>query len=303
MDPNDMTRATVSRAVRQTPIFTRDVIIWSSMGLLALGYVSIAALAPHWLEDLTPASIAVDPASNQGQRANARLAAELGGVRDSIAQIQLDMARIKTELTAASEREREYAAQLAAVERQLSATPNVASAAADQGPEASGRDTGGGTAEQTKVSTPTGASTAPKQPTVLNADTSLGSALETGSVSAPPPAKKTTVVSTAKTSAAAAPISFGPAVVKPAPQPVGLQISKGASVDSLRLSWSLLSERHGDLLGRLEPRFTSDGDPLSPTYDLVAGPIKTRADAMKVCKALAAQNVPCQVTAYAGNAL
>jgi hypothetical protein len=65
----------------------------------------------------------------------------------------------------------------------------------------------------------------------------------------------------------------------------------------------LLSEKHGDTLSRLEPRYTSAGDALNPTYDLVAGPIKSKTEATKVCKALTAKGVPCTVGTFTGDAL
>lgn len=284
-----MAKSLVPRAVRKTPIFTPYVIVWTMMGVFSIGYLSVAALAPDWLDDLTPASLSADASTNQGQRANARLAAELSGVRDSIAQIQLDLSRIKTEVTASAERERGYAAQLAAVERRVDAGGQVQAAASAETRNPSTADaTGAGSSEKSKTSAPT-ASTPPAQPTVINADTADASRLVTGSVTTP--------------SANDKPISFGPAIVKPAAKPVGLQISKGASVDSLRLSWSLLSERHGDVLKNLEPRFTAGGDAGAPSFDLVAGPLKSKAEATRACKALAAKNVPCQVTDYTGDAL
>ncbi len=317
-----MTKLTVPRSVRKTPVFNRYVIVWTTMGLFAAGYLSIATLAPDWLDDLTPAGIAIDPSTNHGQRANARLAAELNGVRDSIAQIQLDMSRIKTEISASAERDRSYAAQMSAVERRLddirpgqsvATSDPLATTPAETQSQANmqlNADPQAVTVPPTVVDrSPVVGTGAPTQPKVINADTSGGAPLVTGSVgststpvatpraaaSATPPQKVATAGDTA--------ISFGPAIVKPAPKPIGLQISKGASVDSLRLSWSLLAERHGDVLAALEPRYTVGGDAAEPSYDLVAGPVKTRADALKACKALTAKGVPCQVTAYGGNAL
>ncbi|MGL4396404.1 MAG: SPOR domain-containing protein, partial [Hyphomicrobium sp.] len=98
-------------------------------------------------------------------------------------------------------------------------------------------------------------------------------------------------------------LDFGPAVVTEAPRPVGVQLSSGASVDSLRLSWSLLAERHGDTLQNMQARYVTNGDEVNPNYDLIAGPIKSKAEAARVCKALAAKNIPCKVSAFSGDAL
>ena len=98
-------------------------------------------------------------------------------------------------------------------------------------------------------------------------------------------------------------ISFGTAVVKPAPKPVGIQIASDSSVDGLRLSWSQLTERHADKLNGLGARFTQSGDPSAPNFNLVAGPIKSKAEAKKICKDLAAQQVNCKVSEFKGQDL
>ncbi len=56
------------------------------------------------------------------------------------------------------------------------------------------------------------------------------------------------------------------------PKSVGIQIASGPSVQSLRLSWTLLSERHGGSLSRYQPRYTVGATEQGVTYDLVVGP-------------------------------
>ena len=53
----------------------------------------------------------------------------------------------------------------------------------------------------------------------------------------------------------------------------------------------------------MQPRVTASGNAANPNFDLIAGPVKSRAEATKLCKALAAQNVPCKVGTYAGDTL
>lgn len=101
----------------------------------------------------------------------------------------------------------------------------------------------------------------------------------------------------------AAPISFGPAVVKAAPRPFGVQLASGTTLDSIKLSWSLLSDQHADALGKLNPRVTQTGTQASgQIYDLMAGPFKTAAEARKTCKALAARGTDCKVAPFSGEA-
>jgi hypothetical protein len=308
--------------LRKSPIFTPYVVIWTMFGVLSLGYLSILSLAPEWLDDLRPASSMTDPQSNRGQRAAARLAADVGSLRDSVAQIQLDLAKVRTEVAGQSERNSSHAAQIAALEQKLnsatgattaasapSADPAVASAIIPEsiatGEILTSNEVMAGSTSAAQPVPPQTASapaeTAPKTPplttqgsaqlpTVINGDMLLAVPLETGSV-APAGQAKADV------------ISFGPAIVKPAPKVLGLRISSGASIDSLRLSWSLLSDRHADTLKTMQPRYTASGDAANPNYDLVAGPVKSKAEALKLCKALAAKNVPCKIGEFTGEAL
>ena len=104
--------------------------------------------------------------------------------------------------------------------------------------------------------------------------------------------------------AQATPIAFGPAVVKTAPKPFAVQLASGSTLDAIKLSWSLLAEQHADTLHALQPRYTASGtEQAGQTFDLVAGPVKTAADAKRICKALAARGTDCKVAPFAGEAL
>ena len=137
---------------------------------------------------------------------------------------------------------------------------------------------------------------------VINANPTAGAALETGSVNGQATQLKPTKpqATTDKGNQVAA---FDTAITKTTPGPVGIKISTGASVDTLRLSWGLLSEKHRDALDNLEPRYTEGGDASNPTYDLVAGPLPSRADAVRVCKTLTQRGVACTVGGFTGEVL
>lgn len=320
-----MTAPASSTPIRKAPLFTPYVVVWSMFGMLSLGLLGVIGLAPEWLDDLKPTWTVADPHSNQGQRAAARLAADLNAVKDSVAKIQFDLAKVKTDVASQSDQNKTVSAQVTALEQRVStsstvaksglpavpappaATPEQQAQAATDVQSTVAQATVAQATVVTSMPPTTPALTAPnlttpapaRTPKVINADAAAappapaiknGSALETGSVNG-----------AAKAPADA--ISFGPAVVKAAPQPMGVKISSGASADSLRLSWSLLAEKHGDALKGLQARYVTGGDAQNPNYDLVAGPIKSKAEAAKVCKALSAKGVPCTVGAFGGDAL
>ena len=291
--------------LRQRPIFNRYVVLWTMLGTLAAGYLAVLLFSPDWLDGLFPVSNLGDPQANRGQRAAARLASDISGLRDSVSRIQMDMAKVKTEVEGVVERDRNLANQVTAIEQKLSALPqapiettappaNVGKSApqsAQQNAPELIRADGGAAAPLTAEATPT-------QPRVINSPEPI--AQTTGEVVDP----ATAVVAAAPAPAAAdQAISFGPAVVKTAPKPLGVRLSSAASVDALRLSWSLLADRHGPVLKNLQPRYVAGGDAQNPSFDLIAGPIKSNAQAKKLCKTLTDSSTPCKVGDYGGDAL
>jgi hypothetical protein len=122
------------------------------------------------------------------------------------------------------------------------------------------------------------------------------SGIETGSIaraatSPPPPAPTVNV----------------PAAAKPAPPPkpvpVGMLVATGPSLDALRLNWSILTDRHGDTVRNLHPRYVVTGSADKRTYGLVVGPVGSTAEAKSVCRAMQSRGQDCRVSAYRGNAL
>ncbi|MCB1506551.1 MAG: hypothetical protein KDJ47_16370 [Hyphomicrobiaceae bacterium] len=98
------------------------------------------------------------------------------------------------------------------------------------------------------------------------------------------------------------PIAFGPAVVTRSQAQVGVRLTAGPSIDALRLSWSLMTDRHGSALGALEPRYVTGSSPSAP-YSLVAGPLQSENAAHNLCAELISKGIPCSVDAFTGNAL
>ena len=86
------------------------------------------------------------------------------------------------------------------------------------------------------------------------------------------------------------------------PAPVGVLLATGPSLDSLRLSWQILNDRHGASMKTLQPRYVVSGKPDERTYGLVAGPLETVADAKSVCKTMTDNGIACEVSQYRGNA-
>lgn len=285
-------------------LLTPYLAVWSGLGLVAAGYLIFLTLSPE--SQLVPNS-----AGLSDQRFAARLANEVTGIKDSVAKVQLELAKVKTDLAGQESRGKMLGEQLTALERKVGgdASAGMEASLQERPPAAPVPKATPKAAAPVEIQADAGAAAPSTTDFLANADTQVSAAdlgLETPAapVAAPAPAKAAKAAAATKTVAAAAdPIDFGTPVVKPAAKPVGVQISSGASVDSLRLSWSLLSDRHADALKNLEARYIAHGDEAAPTYDLIAGPIKSKSEAQKVCKALAARNVPCKVGDFAGEGL
>lgn len=86
------------------------------------------------------------------------------------------------------------------------------------------------------------------------------------------------------------------------PPQVGVLLATGPSVDSLRLSWTILNDRAADTVRALHPRYVVSGKDSERTYGLVAGPLETIADAKAVCKTMTERGMACEVSQYRGNA-
>ncbi len=349
---------------RSTPITSRPraispyVLAWGALALLAAFYLTALTLRPDLVTEhlpiFRPDSLdgkSGEPEGNQGQRAMSKAFAEVQGLRQSVSQMQLELAKLKTELNSSQDHDRTLASRIALLEEKVSAAaPALASAAPAKAAAAA-------EAKQAEAKQPDKA--APKVASAVPPARLDTARLETGSVGAPRPTTSQVPsmasalagsesvavvtpnvinapqrvqqpVAVAQAGAAAvtaaatrpAPVadltsdsetatltSFGPATVtpsKPEPTgPIGLRISNGPSLDALRLSWSLLADRHSAQFKNMEARYAArvpegDGD---PSFDLIAGPVKTPVEARRICKALAAKNIPCQIGSFAGPSL
>jgi hypothetical protein len=335
-------------------LLPRGTVAWGILALMALSYLTLAAVRPDMIAAYFPMSAKPGSAEpNQGQRATTAETEDLGKIRDTLSQLQSDIGQLKSDVAETSSQNKELSARLAALAEQsskvASATATGAAATASEttvaaappapsqlpppelrlapapvnGPIASKpveppaltisatEAIAAAAAAAPKATAPVAAApvlkaaekaadvkliNAPLAPAAASAAASAApaasaKALETGSVKA--------ADATAPASAAAA-----PAAVKPPAKPVGLQIASAPSLDALRLSWSLLSETHADSLKNLEPRYSTGVDANGLTYNLMAGPVKSAADAKKMCKALTAKAIACKVVGeFGGEAL
>jgi hypothetical protein len=273
-------------------------------GLLAAGGLTyLASLA--WHPQLFSVQQRPQMAeTDAGVQAANRALAEVGSVRRTVTEIQKDVGRIKDTIGQRELEEKAAQARLSALEDRVTtmATTPIAQATPESAPTAKSRssDKARATAEKRQ----TGAEP-PRAPTHIITLT------ETPAVPVPaakaqegsPRAETQTAPPKIETGSIPAPavITFGEPEVTPARETFAVQIAAGPSLDALRLSWSVLVDRHS-ALGSLQPRFVGprkDGGP----YRLLAGPLPSKAEADKVCDAMGVGKQGCLSTPYIGDPL
>jgi hypothetical protein len=278
-----MTKPANDKPTRRKANSTPYATAWFILGAAGLGYLGVAFFAPHLLPDLSGGR---NP-ERLAETAVMKMSSEVDGLKTSLTQLQLDLASVKADAVAQASQTQSLSTQLTALDdkvrlgqQQTSASNDASSQAAPNIPAfASG-------ASEAEAADP-----GPAPAKIINGEPKVGAPIETGSVNRP-----------AKASAAPA-ISFGPAIVKPTPKPVGIQLATDPSVDGLRITWSALAQTHSDQLGKLRARYADLGTASNPNFGLIAGPVKSKSEAKKLCKALSAQSVSCKVSEFRGEEL
>jgi hypothetical protein len=300
-------------------ILTPYVMLWMAVASFALAYVALLGLSPHMLASVAQKGPDVDQKLAQTRRDMERGLADLDPLRRTVGEVKMDVANLKIAVQEASDRDRAILERVSTLQSpavpqaqgaaQPPETRHTPAAMIPPPPRPDPRKSADAKAPvvTTAAKTPevTAAAKAPVVTTVAAATHDSGSsqkhkstnAIETGSIThaatSPPPAARSVNVPAAAKSA--------PAPAKPTP--VGVLVATGPSLDSLRLNWSILTDRHADTVRNLHPRYVVTGGASKPTYGLVVGPLASTVEAKSLCKAMQSRGQACQVSAYRGNAL
>jgi hypothetical protein len=271
-----MTKPANDKPTRRKSSSTPYAAAWFVLGAAGLGYLGVAFFAPQLLPDLSGGR----SPEHLAETTIMKMSADVDGVKSSLTRVQLDVAGVKADVAAQASQMQTLSAQINALDDKVrlgqQQTPAVSSAP-EAAPNVPAFASGASQAEAVDGG--------PAPTKIINAPR-VGAPIETGSVDKPAQA-----------------ISFGPAVVKPAPKPVGIQLATDPSVDGLRITWGALAQTHAEQLGKLTPRYADLGTAANPNFGLIAGPVKTKAEAKKLCKELSAMSVSCKVSEFKGQEL
>jgi len=282
-------------------VLTPYVMIWLAIASFALAYLALLGLKPHMFASAARNTTDIDQKLAQTKREMERGLADIEPLARTVGEVKMDVANLKIAVQDAADRGRDLTQRVAALETAAPAkapesaakTPARASAAIPPKPTHKPGKATGATTSSSPVgpsAEATHARTQQKSAKLINgthAQKSTGD-IETGSI-------KRTVTTTV-------PPAVKPKKVAKA-KPVGVILAKGPSLDSLRLNWSILTDRHADAIRNLHPRYVVSGKANKRTYGLVVGPVASTAEAKSLCKVMEGRGMPCEVSAYRGRAL
>ncbi len=316
---------------------TPYVAVWGILAIIAVAYISVAVARP----DILGARSGATTSAGQDNRIGRTKSGKSDNLADKLARMEKDLQSTQANDAKRVAEKKSHLDRIAALEAKAAKaeaevntsapstdpiqTPAVISASSKQAADEIAERLGGAKIlngpEAKKKSTTLVKQTAKDAPekTVAEVTKSAIKAAPTATaktapkkvaaLAKPKPAPKPIAKAPAKITtgsigrAATKPITFGPAVVTRATRPIGVRIATGPSVDSLRLSWNALADRHGASLKRLQPRYVTGIDATGLTYDLIAGPFNTANEASQVCARLHANGARCALGEFTGNAL
>ncbi len=270
------------------------VAIWVALSSMALTYLAMFFVRPDLAEGVGRHIAAVVGADHgpmtAGEIDGVRTLAEIADLRRAIDGLQGDLSAMRTALATREDRDQAFAARLSAIEAQKVAEHSAPLTTASINPPS-----------------PDPRERADDEPRSPRAAKGRVVDVPVAEVAPPPPPPPPALPPRQERPRDSERIAFGPPQVKPATTepagPRGIQIATGPSVDALRISWMVLSERHKEILSRFEPRFVLSSGASGPGYRLIAGPIENTAAANKVCGDLRARRVTCGVSAFGGEPL
>lgn len=271
-----MTKPANDKPTRRKANSTPYAAAWFVLGAAGLGYLSVAFFAPHLLPDLSGGR----SSEHLAETTVMKMSTDVDGLKSSLTKLQLDVASVKADVAAQASQTQSLGAQLTALDDKVRLGPQPTSStdsASQAAPSVPAFASGASQAEAVD--------SGPAPAKIINGSPLVGAPIVTGSVDKPSGPQA---------------ISFGPAVVKPAPKPVGIQLATDPSIDGLRVTWGALAQTHADQLGKLTARYADLGTASNPSFGLIAGPVKSKAEAKKLCKELAAQSVSCKVSEFKG---
>jgi len=266
---------------------TPYVLIWAGLAFLSLLYLVLLATQPtmvaHYLGAGSEPAQAEATRDQLAHKAIQETAAEVHALRKAVDIVRNELTEMRTQISSQIQTSSALDTRVSTLEKDPATLQRLAK-------EASAKTAAEAKAAAKAKRIEQAAAEKKAAPAANSGQLETGSVAQpaTGAITFGPP----TVTHTAVPPAEAAGASL-----------YAVHIATGPSVDSLRLNWTLLNERHSDSFRALEPRYTTDMSGPVQTYDLIVGPLASPDDARRLCQELAMKATPCTVSSFSGDAL
>ena len=297
------------------------IALWAALASLALAYLTALTLKPELVAPLARAPAG----TGEGHKTAIRALAETGQIRQGVEELRQELAQVRDAIGKLEVREKETLARIEKIEAREKTGDRVAEAPETppgtppatparltegklrgglQGPIIEGRIVDRPESPQAQPPPPPQMQLQPPQQ-VQAPEPPQPPQQVAAARPAPPTLPPVLPIQVSPGPVAPGPgVGFGTTVVKATPEPLGLLLATGPSVDALRLSWMLLNERHKATLKKLEPRAATGPEGSSgPSYQLIVGPVRNIDEANRLCAQLKARKVNCAPAQFAGEAL
>jgi len=274
--------------------------VWGLLAAGGLTYLATLVWQPDWLSPPPRRpQITTEAEPDSALRMASRAIAEVRDVRRSVGDVQRSLGEIRDTLDRSLSEDKVVQTRLTALEGRVGdmTQPAAAPVAAAPAPPVAGK---GKAAERGQPKSPGAAKAAEKAEPAAAATRVMSAVMAVPDQAEKPAPEAAPPIETG--SIASATITFGEPVVTRSNTNFAVQLGAGRSVEALKLSWSLLLDQHGDALSPLQPRVIApraDGG----SYRLVVGPFNTRAEAEKICAAMALSRNKCFSTVFMGEPL
>jgi len=271
-------------------IFNAYVLFWIFGAMFAAIYLAVVCTHPDMFAS-TPSGPDLEQQLAQTQRDVTRVVADIDPLKDSVGQIKTDVDNLKTAQQQASDRDQQTLEKVASLEATVT-QPKVAQA---EPPPAAKQQM----AHKTIAGGPKGSEdVAAVVPTEATHPQEVAVVAPIKPKKAATPAKSTAI----ETGSIAHKDEKNPAAAPAAKPQVALLLGSAPSVDAVKLNWSILSDRHGDAIRNLHPRYVAQGKGAERTYALLAGPVDSAEQAKTLCKLMLDRGFACEVSTYRGTA-
>jgi SPOR domain len=292
----------VAHSPRSERFIKAYLFVWGLLAAGGLTYLATLVWQPDWLSPppRRPPQITAEAEPDSALRLASRAIAEVRDVRRSVGDVQRSLGEMRETLDRSVSEDKVVQTRLSALEGRVGDMTQPAAAPVASAP-ASAVAGKGKAAERPQPKSQAAPKAAEKaEPAtaatrVMSAIMSVPDQADKPTPAAAPPIETGSI-------APAATITFGEPVVTRSGTNFAVQLGAGRSVEALKLSWSLLLDQHGDALSPLQPRVIAprtDGG----SYRLVAGPFNSRAEAEKICSAMALSRNKCFSTVFMGEPL